>query len=171
MQQAQVKYRRLNLTMLLTQRRSNLQNLPDWLRQTRPTLAGYDSAISMSGCESMIPWGHVVCSWLCSIVSLKIMSRLNLCLLKLTGSFWFWDLVNDVCCAGEAVCVLGVHEGYRLAAVHLQCLSVLLSSSVLSGLKLLAQSLDRWPCCQQHPAQQKDALRGLWSPGTLTRWF
>lgn len=79
MQQAQVKYRRLNLMMLLTQRRPNLQNLPDWPRQTRPTLAGYDSALSISGCESMIPWGHVVCSWLCSIVSLKIMSRLNLC--------------------------------------------------------------------------------------------
>lgn len=86
-------------------------------------------------------------------------------------SIWFWDLVNVVCCAGEAVCVLGVHEGYRLAPVHLQYLSVLLSSSVLSGLKLLAQSLDRWPCYQQHTAQQRDAFRGVWSPRTHTRWF
>lgn len=166
MQLGQVKHRRLNQTMLMLQRRPNLQNLPDWPRQTKPTLAGYESTVSVSGgCESMIPWGHVICFWLWSIVTLKIMSRLNLC------HFWFWDLVNDVCCAGEASCVLGVHEGYRLAPVHLQYLSVLLSSFVLSGLKLLAQSLDRWPCYQQHPAQQRDAFRGVWRPGTLTRWF
>lgn len=139
MQQAKVKpHRKLNLMMLRPQRRPNPQMQPDWLRLTRPTLAGYESAISM--------WDHGI-------------------------SIWFWVLVKVVCCAGEAGCVLGVHEGYRLSPVHLQYLSVLLSSSVLSGLKLLAQSLDRWPCYQQHTAQQRHAFIGVWSPRNHTRWF
>lgn len=73
MQQAQVKpHRKLNLMMLRPQRRPNPQKLPDWLRLTRPTLAGYESAISMSGCEIMVFPSDFAIWWMLFVVQVKL---------------------------------------------------------------------------------------------------